>query len=84
MWRNTALVVGPEVFGETAFRSFFGTVTTGVEGLVSGRLEGTGDDGIQLRARLGTGAGLDEHFGAPEWRLVFGVEAFARTAGPKP
>jgi len=34
------------------------------------------DDGAQLRVKLGAGAGLNPHFGAPEWRIVFGVELF--------
>jgi hypothetical protein len=61
---GAVLVVGPEIYGETAFRSIFGTTTTGV------------DDGGQLRVKIGTGAGLNEHFGAPEWRVVVGVELF--------
>jgi OOP family OmpA-OmpF porin len=71
-----ALVVGPEVFGETAFRSPFGTNTTGVEGLLAGRIEGTADDGPQIRVKLGAGGGLDANFGAPEWRLLLGIELF--------
>jgi hypothetical protein len=72
-----ALVVGPELFGETAFRSFFGSAT-GVEGLLSGRVEGTADDGAQLRVKLGIGAGLDARFGVPEWRAIVGIELFDR------
>lgn len=72
---STVVVVGPEVYGETAFSSFFGTGATGVEALLSGRIEGT-DDGAQLRVKLGTGGGIDPHFGAPEWRIVLGVEVF--------
>jgi OOP family OmpA-OmpF porin len=71
-----SLVVGPEVFGETAFRSFFGSYSTGVEGLVTGRLEGTADDGPQFRVKLGAGGGLDARFGAAEWRMVLAVELF--------
>ena len=71
---NAALVVGPEIFGETALRSFFGATTTGVEGLLTGRLEQTGDDGPQLRFKMGTGGGIHAHFGAPEWRIAFGIE----------
>jgi hypothetical protein len=71
-----AVVIGPEVYGATAFHSFFGGAT-GVEGLVTGRLEGTGD-GRRLRLKLGAGRGLDPHFGAPEWRIVFGVELFGQ------
>jgi hypothetical protein len=73
---GAALFVGPELYGASALGSPFGSASTAFEGLLSGRVEGTGDDGAQLRVRLGTGAGLDSHFGAPEWRLVFGVEIF--------
>jgi hypothetical protein len=69
-----ALVVGPEVFGASALGALFGTTTTSLEGLLSARIEGTADDGPQMRVRLGTGAGLDPHFGAPAWRFVLGVE----------
>ncbi|MGA2449039.1 MAG: hypothetical protein ABTD50_10215 [Polyangiaceae bacterium] len=80
-WAGAAksLVVGPEVFGATAFRSFLGSNTTALEGLLTGRLEGTDDRGPQLRIKLGAGAGLSQHFGAPEWRLVFGIELFDHT-----
>ena len=71
-----SLVVGPEVFGETAFRSLFSSGATGVEGLLTGRLEGTADDGPQIRVKLGAGGGLDARFGAPEWRMVLAVELF--------
>ncbi len=74
--RRIALVVGPEIYGESAFSSFLGSTSTALEGLFTGRLEGTGDDGAQLRVKLGTGAALNEHFGAPEWRIVFGLEVF--------
>ncbi len=74
--KGAVLVLGPEIYGETAFSSFFGTTTTGVEGLLTGRIEGTADDGGQLRVKIGTGAGLNQHFGAPEWRIVVGVELF--------
>jgi hypothetical protein len=73
---STALVVGPEVYGETAFQSFFGATTTGLEALLSGRLEGTASNGSQLRIKLGGGGGISAHFGAPEWRFVAGIEVF--------
>jgi len=73
--KQMALVVGPELFGETALRSFFGSAT-GVEALMSGRLEGTADDGGQIRVKLGVGGGIDARFGTPEWRAVVGVEVF--------
>jgi hypothetical protein len=73
---SAALVVGPEVYGQSAFRSFFGKDSTGVEGLLSARMEGTADDGGQVRVKLGVGPGLDPHFGTPAWRVVVGVELF--------
>jgi hypothetical protein len=78
---DTALIVGPEVYGETAFRSFFGRDETGVEGLLSARVEGTKDDGLQLRFKVGAGPGLATHFGAPEWRMVVGFELFDHNMG---
>ena len=75
-----ALIVGPEFFGETAFRSFFGSTSTALEGLLSGRLEGTADDGPQLRVKVGAGAGIDAHFGAPAWRAVVAIEVFDHNA----
>jgi hypothetical protein len=77
-----AFVVGPEVYGETAFLSFFGTQTTGVEALLSGRLEGTAKTGGQLRIKLGAGGGLDPNFGAPQFRAVVAIEIFARSVTP--
>ena len=78
---RAAFVLGPEIYGETAFRSFLGRETTGLEALLSGRFEGTGEDGPQLRVKLGAGGGLNPHFGAPEWRMVFGIELFDHQAG---
>jgi OmpA-OmpF porin, OOP family len=74
--RGTVVVVGPEIYGETAFSSFFGATTTGLEGLFTARMEGTADDGAQLRVKLGMGPGISQNFGAPEWRVVFGIELF--------
>jgi hypothetical protein len=71
-----AFVVGPEVSGATAFRSFLSSTGTALEGLLTGRLEGTADDGPQIRIKLGAGTGLTQHFGAPEWRLLFAIELF--------
>jgi hypothetical protein len=80
---NSVIAVGPEVYGETAFQSFFGTTSTGLEALLSGRLEGAADKGAQLRIKLGAGGGISAHFGAPELRFVLGVEVFDRS-GPGP
>jgi hypothetical protein len=69
-------VIGPEIYGETAFKAFLGSTTTALEGLITGRIEGTGEPGSKLRFKLSTGRGLHQQFGAPEWRIVFGVEMF--------
>jgi hypothetical protein len=73
-----ALIVGPELFGETALSSFLGSSTSGLEALLSGRLEQTGEEGIHLRLKLAAGGGLDAHFGVPELRAVFAVEVFGQ------
>lgn len=73
---STVLVAGPEVYGETAVQSFFGRTSTGIEALLTGRVEGTASNGVQARVKLGTGGGLSAHFGAPEWRVVLSVEVF--------
>jgi hypothetical protein len=83
--RDSVVVIGPEIYGETAFRAFLGSTTTGLEALLSSRIEGTRDNGAQLRVKLGTGGGIDPNFGAPEWRLVLSVEVFDHSAKePKP
>jgi hypothetical protein len=68
------LVVGPEIFGERAMHSLFGTTATGVEALLTARLEPSRDEGTQLRFKIGGGGGLHPHFGAPEWRFVLSIE----------
>lgn len=73
-----AFVAGPEIYGVTAFRSLFDAKATGVEGLLTGRLEGARKRGSQLRIKLGGGGGLAPQFGAPEWRFVFAIEMFDR------
>jgi hypothetical protein len=69
-----AVVAGPEIFGETAFRSFF-SGETGTEALLTGRLEQTGTE-HNLRIKLGVGHALVQDFGAAQWRILFGVELF--------
>jgi hypothetical protein len=73
-------VIGPEIHGVTAFPSFFATEATALDSLLTARLEGTAQDGAQLRFKLGMGPGLDAHFGAPEWRVVFGIELFGQAS----
>jgi hypothetical protein len=69
-------VVGPEILGETAFTSFFGSTTTGLEALLTGRFEGTGN-GAQARVKVGLGVGIVPQFGVPDWRAVVAVELFS-------
>ncbi|MDB4967803.1 MAG: outer membrane protein OmpA [Myxococcales bacterium] len=80
--RSLAVVVGPELFLATAFRSFFGTNGTALECLLSGRLEGTRDDRLQWRLKLGVGAGLTERFSVPEIRVIAGIEVFNHNRRP--
>jgi len=74
------IIVGPEIYGETAFGSFFSLHQTGIEGLMTGRFERTGP-GPHLRFKMGIGHGLVQHFGAPEWRVLAGVELFGQRPG---
>ena len=53
---------------------------TGFEGLLTGRLERTGDR-WRLRFRIGVGHGIVQHFGAPEWRILAGVELIGQRSG---
>jgi hypothetical protein len=78
--RRVALIVGPEIYGATALGSFLGASATALEALLSGRIEGAAADGPQPRVKLGVGAGLNPHFGAPDWRIVLAVEIFGRNA----
>jgi hypothetical protein len=76
-WMGSSdLVVGPEVFGETSLTQVGPTSNTGVEALLSARLEETGEAAERLRLKLGVGVGLDPNFGAPQWRAVLSVEGF--------
>jgi hypothetical protein len=71
-----ALVMGPEIFGETAFRAFF-SGATGAEGLLTTRFERIGQ-GRNVRLKLGIGHGIVQHFGAPEWRALVALEFFGK------
>jgi hypothetical protein len=73
---NTGLIVGPEVYGASAFGSLFATTATALEALLTSRLEITGERMPLLRVKAGAGGGINPHFGAPEWRAVIGVEVW--------
>ena len=81
---GAAFIVGPEIFGATPFHSFLGGTSTPLEALLVGRLEGTADDGPQIRVKSGVGVGIEQQFGAPEWRLVFAIELFDHHSGRTP
>ncbi len=71
-----AVMVGPGLFGETAVHSA-SNGQTGFEGLLTGRFERTGDK-PHLRFKMGVGHALVQHFGAPGWRVLIGVELIAQ------
>jgi hypothetical protein len=66
--------VGPEIFGESAFKSAFGKYTTALEALLTAHYTHTNAHGAAVRLKLGVGRGLAAEFGAPTWRTVLGVE----------
>lgn len=76
-----AIVVGPEVYGQTAVTSFFSLHQTGAEALMSARFEGVGK-GRRLRIKTGIGHSLVEHFGAAQWRLLVGMELLGQSSRP--
>jgi hypothetical protein len=77
-----SIVVGPEVFGATAFRSFFGSRTTALEGLLTARFDGAALAARRVRVKLGVGAGIHPEFGAPEWRAVVAFEILGEVQAP--
>ena len=77
---TSRVVVGPEVYGATAFDGFFKCETTSAEALLSARYEGTRSTGAQLRIKLGAGLGLGSQFGTPSWRVLFAIEMFTHNA----
>ena len=77
-------VIGPEVYGASAFQGLFKSETTTAEALLTARYEGTGSSGPQLRLKLGAGVGLGSNFGTPAWRLLFQVEMFGQNEWPAP
>jgi len=81
---DDSIVVGPEVFGATAFRSFFGSQTTALEGLLTARFDGSGLAARRMQVKLGVGAGIHPQFGAPEWRAVVAFEILGELQATKP
>jgi hypothetical protein len=77
--RAKQFVVGSEVYGASAFRSFMQSAETDKEWLISTRFESTGNSGRQARMKLGVGRGINPQFGAPTWRVVAVVELFGWT-----
>ena len=73
-------VIGPELYGATAFAGAFKPETTSAEVLLSARWEGTGGTGPQLRVRLGGGLGLGSQFATPSWRVLLAIEVFTPNA----
>ena len=75
-----SLLIGPEIFGATALRSFGGGETTALEGLLGARLDGFGSGGLAFV--LVAGAGIHPRFGAPLWRAIVGVELAGHAPPP--
>jgi len=71
-------VVGPELWGATAFRDLFGQYTSSVEALLGARFERTATDGSHALVKLGFGEGIHAQLGAPAWRAVLAVELYDR------
>lgn len=68
------VLIGPEVFGATAFRSILASDATALEALLTSSLDAGAVASGRLRIKLGFGAGLHPQFGAPQWRAVLAVE----------
>ena len=71
---RVAVAIGPELFGETAFREFFGHYTTGLEALGTARLDFGAPLSPRLRLKAAAGGGLDANFGVPSWRMVLSAD----------
>jgi OmpA-OmpF porin, OOP family len=76
--RAVRAVVGPEVWGATAFRNIFGQYTSSVEALLGARLERTEAGGAHTLVKIGFGEGIHAQLGAPAWRAVLAVELHDR------
>lgn len=64
------LTVGPEVFGNTSLDDAFGKRTTPVEGVLGAHYLISDD----VRIGAGVGSGLTRGFGAPQVRVLAGIE----------
>jgi outer membrane protein OmpA-like peptidoglycan-associated protein len=67
---NHKVTVGPEVWGTTVFDDAFGKRTTPLEGLLGAHYAPI----EQVRFGAGVGTGLTRGYGAPEARVLFGIE----------
>jgi hypothetical protein len=79
-----AILVGGEIYGESAFRSFLQKSGTDLEALITSRFEGILAGGPLFRVKLGVGGGILARFGAPEWRVVWGIEYSASSSTAPP
>ena len=71
---SVSIVIGPEIYGASAFRSFLRPAATDFEWLLTTRIVQKQIGNRQCMVRLGAGSGFAPQFGAPEWRAVLGVE----------
>ena len=70
---SVRVVVGPELFGETAFRSAFAWDRTGLEGMLTARVKWKRPT-RSCQVKLGAGGGIDPNFGAPVFRVALSLE----------
>lgn len=77
------IVLGPELYGATAFGSLFGSDTTALEALLTGRIEASRGSAARFAIKFGIGAGIQPRFGAPQWRAILGFD-LAGTASSAP
>ena len=71
---QTSVLLGAEVWGQTAVKYAFNDDSTGLEGMLTGVYETVQRNEHRLRAKVGFGTGIRSEFGTPEWRAVLGVE----------
>jgi hypothetical protein len=78
---NWSGLVGPELWGATAFNSFFEAEHTALEGIVTTRIVREGN-APHVQFKIGVGHGIVQNFGTPTWRVLVGVELFGHRPGP--